>query len=98
MLRASEGGAGLRSVLPKQADAFFRLDLAVARADDTAAIPAGFAAVIALDGAGDLDTADGAMSVTRGDVLAVPAAAGDWTVRGDAEVLVARPAQTEGAA
>jgi len=95
--RATNGAPGVRSVLPKQADPFFRLDLAVARGSDSVEIPAGFAAVLVLDGHGDLDSADGALSVTRGDVLAMPAAAGDWTVRGDAEVLVARPAAPESA-
>jgi len=98
VLRASDGGPGLRSVLPAEADPFFRLDLAVARDDATAEIPAGFAAVVVLDGTGALDSTDGPTPVTRGDVLAVPAAAGDWTVRGEAELLVARPASTEGEA
>ena len=98
VLRASDGGPGLRSVLPVEAEPFFRLDLGVARDDISASVPAGFAAVVVLDGAGELGTADGPTSVTGGDVLAIPAAAGDWTVRGDADVLVARPAQSEGEA
>jgi mannose-6-phosphate isomerase len=91
MLRATTRAPGLHTVLPAGADPFFRLDLAVVHKDVTALIPAGFAAVVVLDGAGELATGDGAEPVARGDVLAVPAASGDWTVRGDAEVLVARP-------
>ena len=87
---ATDEQLGLRSVLPPEAVPFFRLDLATGTAD----VPAGFAAVLVLDGDGELNAGDGATAVKRGDVLAVPAAAGDWTVRGDAEVLVARPAST----
>ena len=89
---------GLRSVLPPEADPFFRLELAIAGDGTMADVPAGFAAVVVLDGDGELVAADEPTPVKRGDVLAVPAAAGDWTVRGEAEVLVARPAQTEGEA
>ena len=96
VLRASDGGPGLRSVLPAEADPFFRLALGVARDGAAAEVPAGFAAVVVLDGAGELGITDDSTPITRGDVLAVPAAAGSWTVRGDAELLVARPAQIEG--
>ncbi len=75
---------GLHSVLPAEAGPFFRLDLAVA----AATVPAGFAAAIVIDGEG----AVGDALVRRGDVLAVPAAAGDWELRGDVSVLVARAA------
>lgn len=93
---ATDEKPGRRSVLPPEADAFFRLDLAIADVGATADVPAGFAAVIVLDGDGELDFGDGATQVKRGDVLAVPSAAGGWTVSGDAEVLVARPSLTEG--
>jgi mannose-6-phosphate isomerase len=94
---ATDEKVGLRSVLPPEADPFFRLDLATADGDVPAGVPAGFAAVLVLDGDGELNAGDVATPVKRGDVLAVPAAAGDWTVRGNAEVLVARPASTESA-
>jgi mannose-6-phosphate isomerase len=84
---------GLHSVLPAEAAEFFRLDLAVARSDVTAGVPAGFAVVVVIDGSGELETADSTEPVSRGDVFAMPAAAGDWTVRGDVTTLVARASQ-----
>jgi mannose-6-phosphate isomerase len=92
--RGEHTSPGLRSVLPVEADEFFRLDRAVARGDVTAAVPAGFAAVVVIDGSGDLTTTDATEEVRRGDVLAVPAAAGDWSLHGEVEALVARAAQT----
>ena len=45
-----------------------------------------------LAGTGEV-TADGTASpLSRGDVLAVPYGAGDWTLRGDVEAVVCRPA------
>ncbi|MGA9100994.1 class I mannose-6-phosphate isomerase [Aeromicrobium sp.] len=91
--RAAEVAPGVHSVLPAEADEFFRLDLAVAESTGTAEVPAGFAAVVVIDGNGELETAESTEQVTRGDVLAMPAAAGDWTMRGDLRMLVARAAQ-----
>jgi hypothetical protein len=55
-------------------------------------VPAGFPVVAVLVGAGEFTAADGAQPVTRADVLAVPYDAGDWTLRGDVEAVVCRPA------
>ena len=90
--RAEPDAPGLHPVLPPAAGTFFRLD----RALTTAEVSAGFAVVIVLDGDGEIAIAGGAVPVMRGDVLAVPAAAGDWTLHGDVGALVARPAATEG--
>jgi mannose-6-phosphate isomerase len=76
-----------RSVLPAEADPFFRLDLLTGGDVD-----AGFAALVALDGAGEVVTAEGTTPLERGGVLAVPTAGGDWSLRGDVRALVARPA------
>ena len=90
--RSHDAVPGLRSVLPVEADEFFRLDRALGPGDVT--VLAGFAAVIVTEGSGELATSESTESVARGDVLAVPAAAGEWAVRGDLEALVARPART----
>jgi mannose-6-phosphate isomerase len=82
----------LTSLLPAEADPFFRLDLATEGAE----LDAGFAALVVLDGTGELVGGHGSTSLRRGEVLAVPAAAGDWTVAGDARVLVARPGVSRG--
>ncbi|TXL62215.1 class I mannose-6-phosphate isomerase [Aeromicrobium terrae] len=82
-----EGDRRGSSVLPEAADDFFRLDLL-----ERGSVDAGFAAVVALDGDGEVVTADGTTALGRGGVLVVPAAAGDWSLRGDVRALVARPA------
>ena len=76
-------------LLPSESDAFFRLDLACGGVRETVA--AGFAAVVVLSGHARL-LGDGAIDVAPGDVLAVPAAFGEWRPEGDARILVARPA------
>ncbi|MGQ2912724.1 class I mannose-6-phosphate isomerase [Aeromicrobium sp.] len=76
----------LTSLLPTEADPFFRLDLAV----DGAQVPAGFAALVVLDGSGTLRCTGGDLPIARGQTYAVPAATGDWHVTGSARVLVAR--------
>jgi mannose-6-phosphate isomerase len=64
----------------------------VARPATAVAVPAGFAVAAVLDGTGEIAGDDGPVPVSRGDVLAVPHAAGDWTLRGDVEAVVCRPA------
>jgi mannose-6-phosphate isomerase len=76
------------SLLPAEADPFFRLDL-MAGGD---AVDAGFAAVVVMDGSGVVVAADGTTSICAGAVLAVPAATGPWSLYGDVRALVARPA------
>ncbi len=76
--------------LPEAADPFFRLDV-LAPAGAAVGLPAGFAVGVVLDGHGELVGADGAVAVTRGSTFVVPAATGDWALRGPARVAVARP-------
>ena len=82
----------LLPALPPSADGFFRLR--VARPAAAVTVPAGFAVVVALSGSGELDAGGASLPVARGDVLAVPYDAGDWTLRGDVETVVCRPALT----
>lgn len=84
--------SGLTSLLPAEADPFFRLDLAASGAT----VDAGFAAVVVLDGSGSLVGGASSTHVRRGAVCAVPAALGDWRVAGDVRVLVARPGVSRG--
>jgi mannose-6-phosphate isomerase len=80
----------LAPALPESADAYFRVH--VARPERRVGIPAGFAVVVLLGGAGRLTATDAdAIDVARGDVLAVPYAAGDWSLEGDLEAVVCRP-------
>lgn len=74
-------GAGLRSAMPAEADAYFR-----AHRFDTGhgevTVPAGFAIVIVLEGTGVLRSHTGSLEVARGDAVLVPFAAGDVTLHG----------------
>ncbi len=76
--------------LPEAADPFFRLDV-LAPAGAEVGLPAGFAVGVVLDGQGELTTGAGTVAVPRGSTFVVPAAAGDWALRGPARVAVARP-------
>lgn len=73
------------SVLPSAADAFFRLERI--RIEGEGAVDAGFSILVVVDGAVDIDGS----ALGTGEVLLVPASAGRLEVRGDGELLVARP-------
>jgi mannose-6-phosphate isomerase len=79
----------LLDVLPRAADNFFRMQ--AARPASAVAVPAGFAVVVVLAGRGELAAATTAVPVSRGDVLAVPYGAGEWTLRGAVDAVVCRP-------
>ena len=79
-------GPGPASCLVEAADPFFRVDLV----GTGARVPAGFAALVVLDG-GELTGAGGSIELTVGQAWAVPAGFGDWTPSGGARVLAARP-------
>jgi mannose-6-phosphate isomerase len=83
--------ATLQPCLPDAADSFFRLGVLAPGENPSAPVRAGFAAVTVLDGDGVVIGADGGeLPVRRGDLLAVPAAFGDWRARG-VRLVVARP-------
>jgi mannose-6-phosphate isomerase len=82
--------------LPEQAQPFFRLDMAApeAEADDGACtVPAGFAVLVVIEGAGHIVSRSHRLAVSRGETYVVPAAFGEWEVRGPVRMLVARPGQ-----
>jgi len=72
-------GAGLRSIMPREADGYFRAQRCDASAGPVT-IDAGFAIVLILEGEGSLATATDTVPVTRGDAVLVPFAAGDYTL------------------
>jgi mannose-6-phosphate isomerase len=87
---------GLSSPAPQPAltslaDPFFRLDVLVPGAEQSERMPAGFAAVVVVEGGGALVSDEGEVSVARGDLVAVPAGYGDWSARGPLHLVVARP-------
>ena len=80
--RESIEAAGLVSAMPPQADAYFRAH----RFDSSAgpvSVDAGFAIVLVLGGRGVLSSPGGSLEVTRGDVVLVPYATGDYSLHGD---------------
>lgn len=79
--------APVTSLLPAEADPFFRIDLVA----DGGQVSAGFAALVVLAGEGRLQADGGTVEVRSGDALAVPDAFGTWHVTGDVRLLAARP-------
>jgi mannose-6-phosphate isomerase len=73
-------------LLPAAAAAFFTAQR-VAPAGGPVQLPAGFAVVLVVEGAGTLAGLD----VTRGDALLVPHAAGPVDVDGDLVAIACRP-------
>lgn len=72
--------------LPPAAEEFFTLNLLAPSPDGTVDVAAGFAVAVVLDGSGLLSGTDGTLEVRRGQVLAVPASFGGWSVSGDLRV------------
>jgi mannose-6-phosphate isomerase len=83
--------ASAASMLPAAADPFFTLVHAAPEQGTLNAIPAGFSVVLVLAGNATLAGAGSGRNVSAGEVFAVPHAFGDWTVEGDASILVAAP-------
>ena len=88
-------GAGLVSVMPTQADPYFRaqrIDTAAGRVN----VDAGFAIVLITEGSGVLVTNLGSVEVTRGEVALVPFVAGDWSLEGSCVAVACRPPDASG--
>lgn len=77
------------SVLPPEADRYFRLERHVV--DGELALEAGFAILTVAAGALSVASERGALDVARGATALVAAADGPLGVRGEGELLVARP-------
>jgi mannose-6-phosphate isomerase len=92
-LDPSARSSELLRALPDSADPFFRVGLAAPAGDHPVAVPHGFAVAIVLDGHGELGWDEGGQTqqALGGQVYAVPAAIGDWTVSGDVTIAVCRP-------
>jgi mannose-6-phosphate isomerase len=85
-LRGPRGDGAVSELLPAAAAAFFTAQR-VAPAGGPLQLPAGFAVVLVVEGAGTLAGLD----VTRGDALLVPHAAGPVDVDGDLVAIACRP-------
>ncbi len=74
--------------LPEDADPYFRAE----RLAGGAALDAGFSILVVLAGSGTLATEGGTLALERGATVLLPHAAGAGELRGDVDVLRARPA------
>ena len=84
--RGPRGDGAVSGLLPAAAAPFFSAQR-IAPAGGSVQLPAGFAVVIVVEGAGTLAGLD----VTRGDALLVPHAAGPVNADGDLVAIVCRP-------
>jgi len=82
------------SVLPAEADAYFRLERAVV--DGTAELEPGFAVLVVTGGALTLETAGGALDLPRGTTAVAPHSAGPLRISGRGELLACRPPRVSG--
>jgi mannose-6-phosphate isomerase len=85
-LRGAGGDGAVAELLPAAARAFFSAQR-IAPAGGTAQLPAGFAVIVVIEGAGSI----AGLAVSRGDALVVPHAAGAVTAEGELVALACRP-------
>jgi mannose-6-phosphate isomerase len=80
----------LLPVLADPAAKYFRVELA--RPERQVVVPAGFAVVVVLSGAGEIVDEVASTPARRGDVVAVPYGTGSWALTGEVTAVVCRPA------
>lgn len=87
---APEVRAGVRALLPPEADPFFRGERL--RPDPRASLEQGFSILVVLDGEGRLETEHGGgLPLSRGETVLVPYAAGEGELSGPVEVVRCLP-------
>lgn len=82
--------AGLTSALPAEADSYFRAQH-IDTSESPVTVDAGFAVIVALEGAGTITAEDGTHPIAKGDVLLMPYAAGAWVADGALTCVACRP-------
>jgi len=81
-----------QQILTAEAEPFFRVDLLAPDADSAPGVPAGFAVGIVFEGSGEIRSAGGdVVPARRGQVFAIPAGFGAWTVSGNIHFISCRP-------
>lgn len=86
------------SLLPSPADEFFTMQL-LATGKSSPVTPmaaASFAVVVVLGGAGTMSGEAGSVPISAGQVLALPAAFGQWRPTGKVQLVVCRPGPAPG--
>jgi mannose-6-phosphate isomerase len=92
-LRELRASGNARNVLPAGSEPYFRAERL--RPDPAIALEPSFAVLVVLEGEGQLDAADGSLSLRRGQTALVPHAAGPTELRGELEVLRCLPPEPE---
>jgi mannose-6-phosphate isomerase len=78
--------------LPAASDPYFRIDLAAPAGAGPITVPHGFAVAIVLSGTGTLVPGNNeAQALRRGEIWAIPAGLGDWSLQGSVRVALCRP-------
>lgn len=86
---APEIRAGARSVIPPEAEQFFRAEWL--RPEPDVALEPSYSILVVVDGAGRLETEDGALVLARGETVLVPYAAGAGELSGSVDVVRCLP-------
>lgn len=79
------------SVLPAEADGYFRLERLVIDESERQMLEPGFAVLVVTDGAIAVETADDTIALTRGSTVLVPHEAGLLRITGRGAMLACRP-------
>lgn len=93
---APESRPGVRPVVPRAAEPFFRAEWL--RPDPSIALAQGYATLVVVGGAGELETEGGSLSVAKGNTVLIPYAAGAGELRGAVEAVRCLPPRIEEAA
>jgi len=86
---APEIRPGARSVVPPEAEQFFRAEWL--RPEPVVALEPSYSILVVVDGDGRLETRDGALDLARGETVLVPYAAGAGELSGQIEVVRCLP-------
>ena len=84
---------GVEQLLPREADAFFRLERI--KPAGSSALPRELSVLVVLDGEGRLVTEEGDLALRRGNTAIVPWGTGDGVLEGEVEVLRCMPPDAE---
>jgi DNA-binding LacI/PurR family transcriptional regulator/mannose-6-phosphate isomerase class I len=84
-------GSARKDILPPEAAEFFRAERLRPGAGADISLTASFSILVAVEGAGSIETQSARLRIARGDTVLVPYAAGDLTVAGDVTIIRCRP-------
>ena len=80
---------GVSTLLPEAAEPYFRAERIAP--DPVADLDAGYSILVAVEGVGELELADGPCALHRGDTVLIPHSAGPGELRGEVVAIRCRP-------